>query len=197
MTRNNHIKAQETLNFLNDHPAFGGFIFPALSLLELSIVEVCKRGYCKPQRGCISIYYNPKNYRRFKAEFDKEFEGYTEAELKQQKSLIRIDVPYKRLFGETWKADHVEYWGELPFLVFTGRDFRPYHDRKRWTTCCGVEGCGQRSEVLMVQSVHIFVAWCIWCNYIGCGAIIQSLLEMRPYAKDVTPTQPACHLSRT
>jgi ferredoxin len=80
MTRNNHIKAQETLNFLNDHPAIGGFIFPALSLLELSIVEVCKRGYCKPQRGCISIYHNTKNYRRFKAEFDKEFEGYNHSQ---------------------------------------------------------------------------------------------------------------------
>jgi hypothetical protein len=151
MTRNNHIKAQETLNFLNDHPAIGGFIFPALSLLELSIVEVCKRGYCKPQRGCISIYHNAKNYRRFKTEFDKEFDGYTEAELEQQKPLIRIDVPYKRLFGETWKADHVEYWGELPFLVFTGRDFRPYHDRKRWTTCCGVEGCGRNFEDMIVD----------------------------------------------
>jgi hypothetical protein len=43
MTRNNHTKAQETLNFLNDHPATGGFIFPALSLLELSIVEVCSK----------------------------------------------------------------------------------------------------------------------------------------------------------
>lgn len=126
-------------------------MFSALSLMHLSIVEVCKRGYCEPLKGCISIYYNEKNYRKFRNDFDKKFKEFTKEELKRQMPFVRIEIPYKKLFGESWKNDHIEYWGELTILMFIGKNFNLYYDRNKWLNCSGVEGCGRNFEDMIVD----------------------------------------------
>lgn len=146
-----HIKARDTLWFLGCHPATGHMVFDVMSLLDIDIVSVCKNGYAEPIKGCISMWYTPERYKKYKAEFDKEFKEYTQEELKTQKKLVRIHVPYEKVYGEKWAPDHIEYWGEMAFVVYVGKDFNKEHDRTKWQTMSGIETSGRSFEELIIN----------------------------------------------
>jgi hypothetical protein len=114
------IQAQKAIDFLSDHPAITP-VFDVFQALKFSINPVCKRGYLENSKSGITIYFSSKYARRFKKEFEEEFKTYTEKELNDCKSLVSIEVPYKKLFGEEWKFDHVEYWAEMTFFKFIGQ----------------------------------------------------------------------------
>ena len=146
-----HLKAQKMLWFLEQHPALGAPIQKVQSFLDVFITQVCKNGYTELMRGKIDLKYTPQRYKQFKAEFDKEFKNYTEEELKTQKPIIYIDVPYEKVYGEKWAPDHIEYWGELSFSAFMGKDFKTELDYKKWQTLSGVEASGRSYQELVVN----------------------------------------------
>jgi hypothetical protein len=149
------LKAREALNFLECHPAMNDNIWPVIPWF--SIQTVCKRGYCESAKRGVRVYRDSKDAPRFKKEFDEELKEFNEAEIKQQGALISIDVPYKKLFGEEWKFDHVEYWGELTFYMFSGKPTgKRWFDRANWQGYCGVEAGGRTFEEMIVKITEKF-----------------------------------------
>jgi hypothetical protein len=145
-----HLKARETLWFLECHPALGSPIFDMFSLLNIQISQVCKRGTIEPIKGNVSIYWNKKNYKKYKKEFDIEFKQCGAGELKR-KPLISIKIPYKILYGEAWAPDHIEYLGDLSFVTFIGDKFNTETDYSKWQRLSGVEASGRSFEDLIVK----------------------------------------------
>jgi hypothetical protein len=146
-------KMNDALVFLDQHPALGGgSVFSLNSLLWYSAQEICKRGYMRLSDGEIDVHYTPHNYKRYKKLFDEEFKE-IEPELK---TLARISVPYETHFGEPWKFDHVEYWGELSFVMFEGMDFKKYHDNSRWDHYSGTNTSGRSFEELIINTAKEF-----------------------------------------
>jgi hypothetical protein len=148
---NPHLQARDMLYDLDNHPAIGSPMFTVLQLLDLDIADVDKRGMTQPHKGEISIRYSPQNYRKFKKEFDEEYKEYTPEELKTRKFLIPVYVPYEDVYGESWKSDHIEYWGELPFVVYKNSDHKNWYDRTHWETCQGVSVTGRTFEEMIVK----------------------------------------------
>jgi len=150
-----HLKARETLWFMDCHPALGSPIFDLFSLLNIQISQVCKRGMIEPIKGNVEVYWNRENYKKFKEKFDQEFKRCDADELKR-KPLISIDVPYKILYGEAWAPDHIEYWGDLSFVAFTGTKFNAEADFSKWQRLSGIEASGRSFEDLIVKSGEKF-----------------------------------------
>lgn len=145
-----HLKAQEALWFMEGHPAIGSPIFNFFSLFDLCITTVCKRGYTDFRKGGVKVYWNKENYAKFKEEFDAEFKHYSPEELKL-KRLISIEIPYKTLYGEDWAPDHVEYWGEVSFVAFMGKNFKDEINHRKWQHLSGVEVSSTSFEGLIVK----------------------------------------------
>ena len=77
--------------------------------------------------------------------------------MKSQGGLISIEVPYQEMFGEDWKFDHVEYWGELCFYQFDGKPtIKNWMDYKKWQRCSGVEASGRTFEEMVVSITKKF-----------------------------------------
>jgi len=125
------IKASDAICFLEEHPAIGP-MFDVFQALRFSINPVCKRSYLECAKSGVTIRLSSKHAKRFKKEFEKELKEYTEEELKTCKPLVSIKVPYKDLFGEEWKFDHIEYWADMVFYKFEGKK-EEYMDQKKWT----------------------------------------------------------------
>ena len=145
-----HIRAQKMLWFFYCHPALECPIYGPFELLSIEIASVCKEGYTKPMKGMVNLYYTPKRYKKFKAEFDKEFKKCSEFELKC-KSLISINVPYEKFYGKKWCPDHIEYWGSLSPIIFLGKDFKDQYNYKKWQRYSGVEAKGSNFEELIIN----------------------------------------------
>jgi hypothetical protein len=151
------LKARDAIDFLNGHPALISAVIDVRSALWFSIQTVCKRGYCESARDNLQIYKNSKHALRFKDQFEKELKNYSAEDLKRSNSFISIDVTYKELFGEDWKFDHVAYWGELSFYMFTGRPTRKNNiDLKNWQSYAGVEASGRTYEEMVINIAQKF-----------------------------------------
>jgi hypothetical protein len=157
---NKHIQARDILWKLGQHPALPEHLFSPLSLMHIDIMEICKNGHCRPFKGCITIHYNPKNYKLYKKEFDEEFKDYTPEELKIEKGLTRVDIPYTQVYGYPWKFDHIEYWSELVWKAYRGKDFvngfKKDLDYRLWDSYCGVESGGNTFEDMIVNTGRKF-----------------------------------------
>jgi hypothetical protein len=147
---NAHMKARDTIWFLECHPALGGSAFGLFSLLQVQIEKVDKKGRIEPHKGQEDVYWSRENYKKFKEEFDKEFKDCAPDEL-NRKSLISIQVPYERVYGEKWTFDHVEYWGELSITAFMGKKFDGGFDPKKWQFLSGIETGGRSFEEMMIN----------------------------------------------
>jgi hypothetical protein len=146
-----HLKARNTIYDLSEHPALPSSIFSLLRLMTIDIVQVCKHGYTEPIKGCLEIRNTPRNYKKYKDEFDKEFKEYTPKELDREYALIRADVPYKKIYGEEWKPDHIEYWGDLSFCIFLGKDYDMWHNPLCWDPYMGISASGRTFEEMIVN----------------------------------------------
>jgi hypothetical protein len=145
-----HLKAQETLVKLAQHPAIADH--SVLDLMYIDIAQVCRNGHEKPfKKDCIEVQYTPENYKKYKAEFDAEFKEYSPEELKREKLLIRAEVPYEKVYGYSWKADHIEYWGEISILIFVGKNLDLWHDSKKWQRFSGVSATGRTFEEMITN----------------------------------------------
>jgi hypothetical protein len=150
-----HLKARDAMWFLESHPALENPIFNLLSLLDIQINLVCKRGYTEPVNGKVQVYWSKKYYKRFKKEFDLEFKEYSPEELKL-KPLISIDIPYKDFYGEPWTPCRIEYWGDLSIVAFLGKEFKDETNRAKWWKLSGVEACGESFEEMMANAAKEF-----------------------------------------
>jgi len=144
-------KANAARDFLDQHPACGGHLFSLNSHLWYSAQEVCKRGFSVAAK-IMTIYYTPKDYKRYKTLFDTECK---ESEEKLS-ALTRIDVPYKEYFGEPWAFDHIEYWSEMGFVIFKGKDPNKSFDRKDWENFCGITASGRSFEEMVINTAKNF-----------------------------------------
>jgi hypothetical protein len=130
-------KVNKAIEFLSEHPAVSPDSLFGRAI-SFSIQDVCKRGYDRiVDKMGVDIYPSHKCADRFKDEFDKEYKELEEdykkypkneeniRALKRDKRLVKIDVPYKKLFGESWKYARTEYWGEATFFIYQGKsDYR-------------------------------------------------------------------------
>jgi hypothetical protein len=145
-----HLKAQEMIIKFERHPTM-----PPLSSLfnslDFSIQQVCKRGFIEPFKGMVDVYKTSANYKKYKEQFDKEMADYSKEELESRYSFISIEVPYKEVYGEDWKPDHIEYWGDTTFKVFIGKDFDKDYEITNWDNYAGVEASGRTFEEMIVN----------------------------------------------
>jgi hypothetical protein len=146
-----HLKARDTIYQLSSHPALADPFFTLFGLITIDIEQVCKHGHIRPMKGCIQISNTPQNYKKYKKEFDKEFKEYTKEELDLEGKLIRADVPYEKVYGEPWAPDHVEYWGDLTFCVFLGKNFKNWHERSCWERYAGTTASGRSFEDMIIK----------------------------------------------
>jgi len=145
-------KFNKAIDFLTQHPACGGgHVFNLHDQLWYCAMEVCKRGYSHLHDGMIDLRYNAENYKKYKALFDEELKD--EPEIME---FVRVSVPYKEHYGEPWKFDHVEYWGEMTFTMFMGKNFRRFHDPRYWEKCSGVEASGRSFEEMVINIAKDF-----------------------------------------
>lgn len=150
---------QKAIWFLRMHPAFGGHYFDIENLLTYSIQEVCKHGYCDMSKENIRLRKSPDNYKRYKKEFDEEMKNYTPEELELQGPFVSIDVPYERIYGEPWTFSHVEYWGDLCFMMYQGPINASNNDKyqpEHWQRCEGVSASANSFEDLVIKLADRF-----------------------------------------
>jgi hypothetical protein len=147
-----HMKAGDLIWKLGQHPALPEKVLSPLGLMEIFINEVCINGHVRPDKnGCIEICYTPQNYKKYKKEFEEEFSNYSSEELKIEKSLIHAEVPYRKVYGYSWNADHIEYSGNLSFMVFIGKNMKLWHEPMRWAHLSGVSGYGCSFEEMILD----------------------------------------------
>jgi len=147
-----HLAARDMLWFLECHPALYSIHTGFLSLMHIDIAQVCVNKMTEPRKGMIGIWYTPERYKKFKKEFDKEFKEYSEEELKNYKRLVSIEVPYEGVYGYKWAPDHIEYWGDLSFVAYIGKDFSKEYESKYWTNLAAIETSGRSFEELIVNT---------------------------------------------
>ena len=159
-------KAVKALYFLEEHPAIAPNQLHG-RYLYFSIQDVCKRGYDKMVRNMgVDIWPTSPNASMFKEEFEKEYrrvekdyKNKPSKILKAEKRFVKIEVPYKKLFGELWKYNRTEYWGEMSFAVYHGnpkkemKDVTPY----TWQSYdAGINTSALSYEELVIKMANVF-----------------------------------------
>jgi len=147
------IKARNGIWFLQSHPAlreWNNF------LIDFTIETTCKRGHTQFAKKDVQIFSSSKYAEKFRKEFEREYKKYSEEELKTQKALISISVPYKKLFGEEWKFEHIEYWSDLCFFVAMSTDITKDLEPSNWQNCSGVETSGRTFEDMIINTTKKF-----------------------------------------
>lgn len=147
----------EEIDSISGHPAAPSIVFPATDLVSYSLQEVCKMGYSETAKEGISVACTPKNIAKY-PQYRKEFEAEL-AEYKKEdpfKHLARIEIPYKDVFGEPWKFDHVEYWGEICFVLYRDSDLSKYINRLSWEICYCFGASGRSYEEMMIRLIRGF-----------------------------------------
>jgi hypothetical protein len=157
------IKARDAINFLEWHPALQTFITPLFTSLYFSIQKVCKRGYHESCKRPMQIQIGEKIGMKYKEEFIAKLKELKkevdEKDYKLQSRFVTIWKKYEDVFGEPWKFDHVEYWGELGFYMFHGNTKKkiPWNDRyKNWQGYDGVTSSGRTFEEMIIKLASKF-----------------------------------------
>lgn len=144
------LKARDALNFMEDHPAINNsYSGGAQHSIWFGIETVCKRGYSQEAIRGVSVYNKGENAKRFKKQFEIERKE-DEEFYNKYPSLMRIDVPYEELFGEPWKFDHVEYWGELTLHIFNFKS-KEKKESDKWINWCGPHASGKTYEEMIIN----------------------------------------------
>jgi hypothetical protein len=152
------LKARDALWFLECHPASGEDVF---NLISFSIQKVCKRGYDEIAKRGVQIRQSSKFAKRYKDELKKEVDEFIKEHPKAfecEKHFISIDVPYKELFGEEWKFDRTEYWGNVSFKVFMGslKEKNAWMKQENWTSFEGFPAYTRTFEEMIIEFAKQF-----------------------------------------
>lgn len=148
------LKAHEAFKFMEGHPAIDNVYSSLFECLFYSVNAVCKRGYSNDVvKSGVSVYNKGENAKRFKERFDKELKEYGDDDnglYIKCPSLVNIIVPYTELFGEPWKFDHVEYWGELTLKIYN-KESKEEHKPWRWVNWSGPNASGRTYEEMVIN----------------------------------------------
>ena len=99
------IEAAKAVEFLDNHPALvSPYLGDFFSCQSLAIYPVCKNGY---YAGDISVEIDPEHadWEKYKDRRDEDEDDF-------------VFIPYEEYFGESWKADRVEYFCEIDFFAY-------------------------------------------------------------------------------
>ena len=144
------IKATEALNFLREHPALnndGGDSLFNGSWFHMELC--CKNGITKwGGDDGVTIWKSNLNWEKYAEYFRDNEEDYLPTELHSAK------VPYEVVYGEPWKADHMEYWYEICFCVFEGDPYSKddRFDYTKWARYGGPEGGANSFEEMLIKA---------------------------------------------
>ena len=142
------LKCRDAYYFIDAHPAINVMMFGVQQSIWHSIQTVCKRAYSEDAIRGVSVYNTGKNAKRFKKQFElerKEDEDFYD----KYPSLIKIEVPYEELYGEPWKFDHIEYWGELTYHIYDTNSTAKEKDR--WLPWSGCSASGRTYEEMIIN----------------------------------------------
>jgi len=143
-----------SINKIGAHPALPDSLFPINGEISYSLQAVCKNGFSESVKHFgVDIWYNEVNYKKYKKEFDAEFKKYPD----EDKQWSRIHIPYIKYYGYHWQFSHVEYWGELPFYLFHGSNFKKCYDRLNWQSYRGVSCSAPSYEELIIKISKLFL----------------------------------------
>ena len=112
----------------------------------------CKHGICESGgKHGITVYQGDDNFSKFN---DLLIEQWNEADLINPPDVLSVEVPYERVYGEPWSYDHMEYWYELTFFVFTGD---PWDEKESWkmenyARYAGPEGGANTFEEMLIKA---------------------------------------------
>jgi hypothetical protein len=144
------LKARDALYFIDSHPAINGSFFGVQTSLWFSIQTVCKRGHSEYSIKDMTIYYSKENYKKFKKEFDKEI-AEDQDYFKKCPTLVSIQMPYQKVFGEPWIFDHIEYWGELTLHIYKGKKAKEKFNFLDWDNWEGPHAGGRTYEEMIIN----------------------------------------------
>lgn len=148
------LKAKEALDFIQSHPAVSPSDISDSCIgagVHFYIYECDTNHVCRyyGSEG-VRTYYSEENYIKYKELFDKEFEEDKES----PREFATIDVPYETIYGKKWEFDHIEYWWELSFFVYTGDTYLKgveKYDRKLWSAYGGPQGGSLTFEDMLID----------------------------------------------
>jgi len=126
--------------FLVDHPA----IKKDNDVIYWSIQEVCKRGIT--ELGPIAVWNTSANRKKFPKEFSK---------YPKKDKYLCIYKPYKEVYGEEWKFDHVEFWWETSISIFMGSveaNNNEWADYTKWEHYAHGEGGALTIEQCLIDA---------------------------------------------
>ncbi|MFA7219177.1 MAG: hypothetical protein WC119_01510 [Synergistaceae bacterium] len=150
----NKIKAINSLNFLRQHPSLnpgisGNALFDGAWLY---ITKCCKRGIPENCKIAMSVYRGDEGWENVKSRFDKEYKDDKET----PKNLQSVLATYKEIYKEPWKFDHVEYWYETTFYIYTGNPYNRLDcmDYKKWDGFAAPQGGSNTFEEAIISQVY-------------------------------------------
>ena len=144
------LKAVEALEKLREHPAIapevlGDSLFDGM---WFHMSKCCKNGQAEyPGNQDKVVHKGEKGWEKWKDLFEEEYKDDPMAEFQC------VSVPYEEYYGEPWVFDHVEYWYEIVFFVFTGNpyDVKENYDYKNWGRYGGPEGGANSFDEMLIQ----------------------------------------------
>lgn len=146
-------QAIKALDFLRSHPAIswndGDSLF---SGLWFDMVECCKNGKssCVEHYG-IDVFKGEDGWEKWKYKFEQEYKD------DQDLTFQSVNVSYEEYYGEKWKFDHVEYWYELTFFVYTGDVYvddygvNSYLKQENWSRYSGPMGGATSFDKMLID----------------------------------------------
>jgi hypothetical protein len=107
----------------------------------------CKHGTSKyAGTEGIEVYKSDPNWKKYKEYFKDDND--------------EACVPYEVIHGEPWKADHMEYWYEICFMIFEGNpyDRDDLYKFEKWGRYSGPEGGANSFEEMLIKGGYDRVA---------------------------------------
>jgi hypothetical protein len=146
-------RAKESLDFLRAHPAIswdnGDSLF---SGMWFHMEECCKHGKSAyAGKFGIDVWEGMTGWERFKDKIDAEYADEPNYKFK------RIVIPYEEYYGEPWAFDHVEYWYEITFFVYTGElwsndsGINSYLKHENWSRFAGPTGGANSFDEMLID----------------------------------------------
>lgn len=149
--QHNRVKSINALNFLRQHPSLNPEIFGS-SLFDgswLYITKCCKRGIPENCRIAMSVCRGDEGWENVRCRFDKEYKDDKETPKNSQSVL----ATYKEIYKEPWKFDHVEYWYETTFFIYTGNPYKRFDcmNYKNWSRYAAPSGSANTFEDAIIN----------------------------------------------
>jgi hypothetical protein len=162
------IEAKAALDFLRDHPALHNESGDSLCDGMWFMMETC----CKHNTGHwteydgVTVWRGDPDWEKYKDLFDAQEADDVSDETPL--NLRSIKVPYLQYYGEPWVADHMEYWYESSFSVFTGNPYEKHaaYDPRNWAGHGGPQGGANTFEDMLIDMAkEVKAAYGNWSEY--------------------------------